>query len=96
MHLKQLFAQLTVGKLSFADPSAVLNCLTNDKGNSIEIGDHKDIGEFNDHVLSRVIEALNANKIMQDYHDKKIEYSDSDLNSSFAMEDEVQVEDGFA
>jgi hypothetical protein len=38
----------------YADPTGVLRSLTNDNGNPVEIGPERDIGEFNDTLLSRV------------------------------------------
>jgi hypothetical protein len=43
----------------YADPTGVLRSLTNDNGQPVEIGPERDIGEFNDTLLSRVQEGLN-------------------------------------
>lgn len=52
--LKFLFAQMTIGDKKYADPSMVLKSITDDSGRPMEIGEEKDIGEFNDSFLSRI------------------------------------------
>ena len=47
----------------YADPTGVLSSLCNDSGQPVEIGPERDIGEFNDTLLSRVQEGLNYKKI---------------------------------
>lgn len=47
----------------YADPTGVLRSLTDDNGNPVEIGPERDIGEFNDTLLSRVQEGLNYKKL---------------------------------
>ena len=47
----------------YADPTGVLRQLTNDNGQPVEIGPERDIGEFNDTLLSRVQEGLNFKNI---------------------------------
>lgn len=44
----------------YADPTAVLKAIVDDFGNPVEIGDQKDIGEFNSTFLSRISEGLNS------------------------------------
>ena len=38
---------MTKSDKKYADPTAVLKSIVDDFGNTIEIGDQKDIGEFN-------------------------------------------------
>lgn len=54
MELKKLFAFMARSDKKYADPTAVLKALVDDFGNPIEIGDQKDIGEFNSTFLARV------------------------------------------
>lgn len=53
-NLKVLFGQMTKSYKKYADPTQVLKSLTDDFGKPVEIGEEKDIGEFNDTFLSRV------------------------------------------
>ena len=57
----------------YADPTGVLRSLTNDNGQPVEIGPERDIGEFNDTLLSRVQEGLNYKKIYANMMKKKEE-----------------------
>ena len=45
---------MTIGDKKYADPSNVAHSLTDDSGNKFQVGDERDIGEFNDCLLSRV------------------------------------------
>ena len=45
--MKKLFAFMTKSDKKYADPTGVLKAIVDDFGNPIEIGDQKDIGEFN-------------------------------------------------
>ena len=45
---------MALGDKKYADPSMVLKSITDDSGRQMEIGDEKDIGEFNDSFLSRI------------------------------------------
>lgn len=45
--IKKLFAFMTISDKKYADPTNVLKALVDDFGNSVEIGEQKDIGEFN-------------------------------------------------
>lgn len=65
-HLKIIFAQMAVGDKKYADPTNVLKSITSDSGSPIELGDQKDIGEFNDSFLSRVQEGLNYRALYQE------------------------------
>ena len=38
----------------YADPTAGANSLTDDNGKPFQLGEERDIGEFNDCLLSRV------------------------------------------
>lgn len=51
----------------YADPTAVANSLTDDNGKPFQLGEERDIGEFNDCLLSRVQEGLNYQKIYQQF-----------------------------
>ena len=43
---------MTKSDKKYADPTHVLNCVTDDSGQNVNIGDQADIGEFNGIFLS--------------------------------------------
>ena len=45
---------MAISDKKYADPTGVLQMITDDNGKPVEIGDQKDIGEFNDSFLSRI------------------------------------------
>lgn len=51
----------------YADPTAVAHSLTDDNGKPFQIGEERDIGEFNDCLLSRVQEGLNYKAIYENF-----------------------------
>ena len=53
-YLKILFAEMSIGDSKYVDPTKVLKSITDDSGKIIELGNQRDIGEFNDSFLSRV------------------------------------------
>jgi hypothetical protein len=53
-NLKKLFAAMAIGDKKYADPSQVAHSLTDDQGRKFQVGDERDIGEFNECLLSRV------------------------------------------
>ena len=53
-HLRILFGKISKSDKKYADPTDVLRSLTDDCGRPFEIGNERDIGEFNDTFLSRV------------------------------------------
>lgn len=58
--VKKLFAFLAQSDKKYADPTGVLQAIVDDFGNPIQIGEQKDIGEFNNTFLARVVEGLNG------------------------------------
>ncbi len=46
----------------YIDPSDVVNAIADDFGKYIQIGEEKDIGEFNLHFLARIQEGFAQNK----------------------------------
>ena len=66
-YLKILFAEMAIGDSKYVDPTKVLKSITDDSGKVIELGNQKDIGEFNDSFLSRVQEGLNHHKIYKKF-----------------------------
>jgi hypothetical protein len=70
-NLKVLFGQMTKSYKKYADPTHVLRSLTDDLGKPVEIGEEKDIGEFNDTFLSRVQEGLNYKQLYKEMCEKK-------------------------
>ena len=51
-NLKVLFGKMTKSYKKYGDPTEVLKSITDDYGKPVEIGEEKDIGEFNDTFLS--------------------------------------------
>jgi ubiquitin carboxyl-terminal hydrolase 25/28 len=70
-NLKVLFGQMTKSYKKYADPTRVLRSLTDDFGKPVEIGEEKDIGEFNDTFLGRVQEGLNYKQLYEEMCEKK-------------------------
>jgi ubiquitin carboxyl-terminal hydrolase 25/28 len=62
--MKKLFASLTKSDKKYTDPSGVLHAIVDDFGNPIQIGEQKDIGEFNNNFLARIQEGLKADEIL--------------------------------
>jgi hypothetical protein len=54
LETKKLFATLSLSDKKYTDPSAVLHSIVDDYGNPIQIGEQKDIGEFNNTFLARI------------------------------------------
>jgi len=54
---------MTKADKKYGDPTNVLLSVVDNYGRPVEIGDERDIGEFNDILLSRVQEGLNYRKI---------------------------------
>lgn len=75
----------------YADPTGVLGSLTNDNGNPVEIGPERDIGEFNDTLLSRVQEGLNYKKIYADMVKAKAD-KEAKRKAEKAPQDDIQME----
>lgn len=59
--LKKLFGFLAMGNKKYVDPSGVLRSIIDDFGQPIQIGEEKDIREFNEVLLGRISDALNFN-----------------------------------
>lgn len=56
--LKGLFGLMTRGNKKYADPNKVLRSIVDNFGESIKIGDEKDIREFNEVFHSRIQDAF--------------------------------------
>lgn len=56
--LQKLFAYMIRTHRKYIDPSCVLNALVDEYGIPIEIGDQKDVGEFNMILLARIEEGM--------------------------------------
>ena len=63
--MKKLFGFLALSDKKYADPSGVLNSIVDDFGNPIQIGEQKDIGEFNNNFLARIAEGLHSEQILE-------------------------------
>lgn len=55
---------MTRSDKKYADPTDVLKAIVDDNGKTIQIGDEKDIGEFNQTFLARIQEGLHYDKII--------------------------------
>ncbi len=80
--MKKLFAFMARSDKKYADPTGVLKSLVDDFGNPIEIGDQKDIGEFNTNFLARLQEGLHATTILQKLKYDKLEEIKQDVHMS--------------
>ena len=76
---------------NYADPTGVLRSLINDNGNPVEIGPERDIGEFNDTLLSRVQEGLNYKKIYAEMVKAKAE-KDAQRQAAKPSQDDIVME----
>ena len=56
--IQRLFAFMIRSHRKYLDPTAVLTALVDDFGNPIQIGDEKDVGEFNMILISRIEDGL--------------------------------------
>jgi hypothetical protein len=78
-----LFATLALSDKKYTDPSAVLHAIVDDYGNPIQIGEQKDIGEFNSTFLSRIQEGLHADfllaKLREENLQRRLEESKIDV-----------------
>lgn len=52
---------MACGNKKYCDPSPVLRAVVDEFGHPIQIGEEKDIREFNGMLLGRIEDALNAN-----------------------------------
>ena len=52
--LQKMFIQMLLSKVSYADPTAVLEAIVDDSGAPISIYEQKDIGEFFLNLLDRL------------------------------------------
>ena len=84
---KKLFATLALSDKKYTDPSAVLHAIVDDYGNPIQIGEQKDIGEFNNTFLARIQEGLNSDiilaKLREESAQRKMEESKANEVSAF-------------
>ena len=62
---------MTLSAKKYSDPTGVLKSTTDDFGQTIEIGDQKDIGEFNQTMLARIQEGLQSDKLVIRYFEEK-------------------------
>lgn len=64
--LQRLFANMIGSCRRYVDPSLVLNSITDDLGNKIDIGHQRDVGEFNMILVSRIDEAMKKHEEEKD------------------------------
>lgn len=60
--LQKMFMQMLLSKVSYADPTPVLEAIVDDNGTPISIYEQKDIGEFFLNLLDRLQDGLGENK----------------------------------
>lgn len=60
--LQKLFTSLIRSNQKYVDPLNVLHALVDDYGNHIQIGDQKDVGEFNMILVARIEEGLKGKR----------------------------------
>jgi len=58
--LKKVFALMATGNKSYVEPSAILKAIVDDSGHQVQIGDEKDIAQFNEIFLSRISDYIKA------------------------------------
>mmetsp|Transcript_4954 Transcript_4954/g.3566 ORF Transcript_4954/g.3566 Transcript_4954/m.3566 type:complete len:100 (+) Transcript_4954:434-733(+) len=98
---------MTRSDKKYADPTDVLKHIVDEFGKTIQVGEEKDIGEFNNTFLFRVSEGLNFQRIIEEEMKKKSSEENqmmvdegevpklSDANSSFVQNEEgkdIQVD----
>lgn len=54
------------GNKKYIDPSGVLYCMVDNFGQKVQIGEEKDIREFNDVLLARISDAFKARRSVQE------------------------------
>lgn len=58
--LKKMFGLIAMGNKSYVEPGPVLNAIVDDSANQYQIGDERDLREFNEIFLSRIQDAIKA------------------------------------
>lgn len=76
---------MTRSDKKYADPTGVLKSIVDDFGNPIEIGDQKDIGEFNSTLLARIQEGLHSNEILAKAHEE-MKQAQNNMGSNHKVE----------
>ena len=61
--MSKLLGQMIMSNKKYLDPKFVLKSLCDDFGNRIQIGEQKDIGEFNMNFIERIEEGLGEEKV---------------------------------
>ena len=91
-NLKVTFSQMCAGDKKYVSPTKVLKSITNDSGEPIELGDQKDIGEFNDSFLSRVQEGLNYKKLYEKMVKVKVKQENKPKDEQVSINESVYLE----
>ena len=76
----------------YADPTEVLKSILDQFGKPIEIGDEKDIAEFNQQFLSRISEALNHKKLLAKSQSAPEENSKMEIDEEVKQHDPMPID----
>lgn len=58
--LKKMFGLIACGNKAYVEPGPVLASIVDDAAHKYQIGDERDLREFNEIFLSRITDAINA------------------------------------
>ena len=89
--LQRLFSNMLLSKVSYQDPTEVLEAIVDDNGEEISIYEQKDIGEFFLNFLERLQDGLGENKnlIKKAY---KLDFK-SQVNEGLSEKEQKEYED---
>lgn len=77
----------------YADPTGVLRSITDGQGRPVDIGDERDIGEFNDIFLSRLQEGLHYKTIYEEAKKTWVEQQAAE-EAALAVQDQQNSQPG--
>ena len=67
-----MFAMIAIGNRAYVEPTPVLQSILDDDAKQIQIGDERDLREFNEIFLSRISDALGSqDSISELFYGKK-------------------------
>lgn len=81
-----MFGLMAIGNKAYVEPGPVLAAIVDDSANQFQVGDERDLREFNEIFLSRIQDALkaaqNSKPQVSTTVDKKTEVMDVDEGQS--------------